>query len=98
MDETPGQDVIDFILAQASTNGMNSEKDDESEIDDDSIRSYLNFVSDIPADFEPEALALLKYYFVVTRAIRPSKAFYYPFNHLFNPILFINSLEISCVW
>lgn len=51
---------------------MHSQNDASDEIDDNIIKKYLNFVSGIQSEFEKEALAMLKFYFIVTRSIRPS--------------------------
>lgn len=74
LDETPTQDLIDFMLAKHTTNQPESDSDDELEIDDDTMKKYLNFVSSISVEFDNEAMAMLKYYFIVTRAVRPSKS------------------------
>lgn len=74
LDEVPGEDVIDFILAQSSINQADTDSDEGGAIDDQVIRTYLDFVSKIPTQFEEEALAMLKYYFIVTRAMRPSNS------------------------
>lgn len=52
---------------------MDSENEADNEIDDNVIKTFLKFVSKFPTEFDDEALAMLKVYFMVTRAIRPSK-------------------------
>lgn len=81
MDESPGEEVIDFILEQYTTKPVSEEEPtvsgntDDIEIDDSAIRAFLNYVSGISTEFDAEALAMLKYYFIATRTIRPSKFF-----------------------
>lgn len=75
LDDTPSDDVIDFLLAQCSSRRTESASDagaDDDGIDDHTMKAYLNFASQIPTEFDEEALAMLKYYFVVTRGTRPS--------------------------
>lgn len=52
---------------------MDSENEADNKIDDNVIKTFLKFVSEIPTEFDDEALAMLKVYFTITRAVRPSK-------------------------
>ncbi|XP_031627022.1 minichromosome maintenance domain-containing protein 2 [Contarinia nasturtii] len=73
LDEIPSQDVIDFLFAQCSSHQTTAEDDDEGNvIDENAIKTYLNIVSGFPTEFDQEALGMLKYYFIVTRAMRPN--------------------------
>lgn len=56
---------------------MDSENETDNEIDDNVIKTFLKFVSEIPTEFDDEALAMLKVYFTITRAVRPSKCIHY---------------------
>lgn len=80
LDEIPSQDVIDFLFAQCSTHRTNAEDDDDNDegsaIDENAIKTYLNFVSEFPTVFDQEAFTMLKCYFIATRAIRPSNLFF----------------------
>lgn len=85
LDETPSQDVIDFLFAQCTGNHTELDTNDEFEIDDNALKAYLSFVSGIPTEFDSEAMAMLKYYFIVTRAIRPSNSVDCVSNATFKP-------------
>lgn len=75
LDDMPSQEVIDFLFAQCATNQTHTQHyDDDDEIDENAIKSYLHLVSGITTQFDAEALSLLKFYFVVTRSIRPSES------------------------
>lgn len=77
LDETPSQEVVDFLFAQCTTNQTEDMQYDEGdEIDENTIKIYLKFVSGIPTQFDSEALSMLKFYFIVTRSIRPSESIY----------------------
>lgn len=56
-----------------STERQQNDDDDDDAIDESAIKAYLEFVSTIPTVFDDEAFSMLKYYFIVTRAIRPSE-------------------------
>lgn len=93
MDDAPSQAVIDFIFAKYCTGSCEQQVNDDDDADDDNdgndgidesvIRTYLEFVSSIPAVFDTEAFAMLKYYFIVTRATRPSKLTRIPYDMTF---------------
>lgn len=77
LDESPSQQVIDFIFDKYTTKPVQNEQTapNDAEVDginDDAIEAFLKFVSNISTEFDGEALALLKYYFIVTRSVRPS--------------------------
>lgn len=72
LDEVPSEDVISSLFAQCASMQTECERDEGDEIDDRAMKTYLQFVSKIPTQFEEEAMAMLKYYFIVTRAVRPS--------------------------
>ena len=75
LDETPNQQMIDFLFAQCAANQTDTQhNDDDDEIDENAIKTYLHMVSGIPTQFDAEALSLLKFYFIVTRSIRPSES------------------------
>lgn len=82
LDESPSQQVIDFIFDKYTTKPVQNEQTatndaEHAGIDDVAIKTYLNFVSNISTEFDGEALALLKYYFIVTRSIRPSMRYFF---------------------
>ncbi|XP_055303515.1 minichromosome maintenance domain-containing protein 2 [Sitodiplosis mosellana] len=72
LDETPSQEVIDFLFAQCAINQTDKQNDVGDNIDENTIKAYLNFVSRIPTQFDVEALSMLKFYFIITRSIRPN--------------------------
>lgn len=76
LDDVPSQSTIDFIFAKyctGSTENHDDNGDDDDAIDESVIKAYLDFVCTIQTVFDEDAFAMLKYYFIVTRAIRPSK-------------------------
>lgn len=80
LDESPNQTVIDFLFEKYTTKSVFNEQStpeysNDSKINDNGIKAFLNLISNITTRFDCEALALLKYYFIVTRTIRPSKYF-----------------------
>lgn len=77
MDDIPSQKVIDFIFANYCTGSADQQTDDDDGIDESTIRAYLEFVSNIATEFDCEAFAMLKYYFIVTLATRPSKSIHF---------------------
>lgn len=76
IDDSPSKEVIDFLFEQCTSSRLVTENvgevGEDDGIEEDMIRAYLNFVSKIPTEFDEDALAMLKYYFVVTRKVRPS--------------------------
>lgn len=89
LDDTPSQEVVDFVFAQCATNQNDMQSDEGDEIDENTIKTYLNFVSGIPTQFDGEALSMLKFYFVVTRSIRPSESIYKSLAFCFLSIVFL---------
>lgn len=75
LDDVPSQKMVDFIFARYCTADSNDHDhgDDDDGLDENVIKAYLEYVSNITTEFDGEAFAMLKYYFIVTRAIRPSK-------------------------
>lgn len=82
MDDVSSQKAIDFIFANYCTGSREQEEendDDDDGMDESVIETYLEFVSNITSEFDNKAFAMLKYYFIVTRAVPPSRNTHIPF-------------------
>lgn len=73
LDEGHSSSIVEFLVNQAKSGYVDEDPIDGLFIEDGDMKEFLNIVSRIEVQMDPEANALLKMYFIVTRSVRPSE-------------------------